>query len=154
MIREATFDDIPAVCSLLQRHHEGSEYACFSFDEGKLKADLRVAIKSANSAAWVAVDGDEIVGSCIGSIADVFLSRERLATSVCLLVDKERRNSAHGLWLLLKFKSWARSLPKVSKIVVGHTSGIGDQERVSQLLEKTGFTKYGGLYKDAEFENG
>jgi len=153
VIREATYDDFPAICQMLREHHPLSEYACFGFDEGKLKADLRVATRAhgrrerSTMCCFVAVEGDTVVGVCIGMVCDVLVSRDWLATISCLLVDEKRRTQAHGLWLITRFMKWAKAIPRVKKVAIGYTSGLGEPERVEGLFRTMGFEHYGSLWK-------
>lgn len=144
MIREGTFEDIPAVIKIIRDAHPNSDYKFTPFDEDETKRNLRLLINSKTDQLWVAVKDGAVVGACGGVTAKVFLSRAYIATTLFTIVADDGRGE--GLGLYRAYIEWATKQPRVMEVTVAYTSGMGDQDRVEALFKALDFERTGSTW--------
>lgn len=86
----------------------------------------------------------EMQGLMIGSIDEYFFSRERVASSVFLLVHPDHRGGLAAIKMVMAFRAWARSRV-ASEMYIGVASGVSMQ-RTGRFLSRLGLELSGGNY--------
>lgn len=144
MIRESTLADIPAILKLTRRVHEETHYREIPFSEERYTGVLRTMIASAQHVVLVAESGEDMVGFLLGTTSRHFFSGKLYATD--LIVYAVPGSGHAGAGLILRFLEWARAKPGVAQIIMGISSDIVDEQKVSALYERAGLKRVGGLF--------
>lgn len=83
-------------------------------------------------------------GLMIGSVDEYFFSRERIASSIFLLVHPDHRGGLAAIKMVMAFRAWARSRV-AAEMYIGVASGVSMQ-RTGRFLSKLGLELSGGNY--------
>ena len=86
----------------------------------------------------------ELHGLMIGSIDEYFFCRERIASSLFLLVHPEHRGGLAAIKMVMAFRAWAQSRA-AAEVYIGVASGVSMQ-RTGRFLSKLGLQLSGGNY--------
>jgi len=144
-VREAKFEDLLKIHELAKELLENSVYRGIEMDDTKFKRIVVMLMSSKLGKVFVVVDAADVpVGFLVGMVEDLFFSKKKYATDLCIYVKDEAR--AYGAFLVQRFVQWAKTIPSVVEITMGISSGIGDIDRVGEMYKKIGFTHTGGLY--------
>lgn len=88
--------------------------------------------------------GGALHGLMIGSIDEYFFCRERVASSVFLLVHPQHRGGLAAIKMVMAFRAWAQSRA-AAEVYIGVASGVSMQ-RTGRFLSKLGLQLSGGNY--------
>lgn len=86
----------------------------------------------------------EIHGLMIGSIDEYFFSRERIASSIFLLVHPDHRGGLAAIKMVMAFRAWAHARA-AAEMYIGVASGVS-MHRTGRFLFKLGLELSGGNY--------
>jgi hypothetical protein len=144
-IRLGDIPDMKAIVDLgMELLHE-SDFSDVAPDVPKFKLMVANMMGQKSSRVIVVVDDDDKPqGFLLGIIDDLFFSRKRYGTDIAFYIRKDYRHLAPKV--LKSFIDWAKSKPKVVRVTLGISSGIGDFERVGEMYGKLGLHKVGGIY--------
>jgi len=141
MIRNMTIADFPAVMQLGERLHEQSVYSDVPMDSRTIAATIGQCISSALGFAVVAVHDGKITGVMLGAAAPLWFSKSRSATDFVTYSEWP----GDGFRMVRRFIKWAWTLPNVTEITLGQSSGI-EPERAARLYSLLGMRRVGNLY--------
>ncbi len=136
LIRKGTVDDIDGLARLIAQLF--AIETDFKIDERKIRTGLRMLIGSDSSVAYVAVDGNEIVGMVTGQL---IVSTAVGGYSILLedmYIRKDHRRSGIGSMLITFLESW------------GKTRGCG---RIQLVADKTNIGAHVFYAKNGFFES-
>lgn len=144
-IRIGDVTDIDEICDLASELLKTGAYANIKPDEQKFRLFLAGMMGIKKGIILLVVDDkDKPQGFLFGVIEELFFSRQKMATDLAIYVRKEHRNMAPNL--LRTFVKWAQSKTKMSRIILGISSGIGDPRRTGKMYERLGFNQVGGIF--------
>jgi hypothetical protein len=83
-------------------------------------------------------------GLMIGSVDEYFFCRERVASSIFLLVHPEHRGGLAAIKMVLAFRAWAHARA-AAEVYIGVASGV-QMQRTGRFLSKLGLQLSGGNY--------
>lgn len=143
-IRTADIPDMDAIYELASEMHKQSIYNDIKPDETKFRLFVAGIMGSKGGIVLLIVDeNDKPQGFFLGVIEEFFFSRKRMATDITAYV---REGYLHYAPRLVKtFVTWAESKPRVVRITLGLSSGIGDPERTSKMYGTLGFEQIGSI---------
>ena len=144
MVREMEWDDIDCVVRMCRKMYPKSNYAPLEFNESKLRASLRKAVKERpwNFRVFV-LSSDHVIGG-IGCTVDTGMQTDDLiARDILLCVDKE--GTKHVKLLVKAYEEWATA--RGAKILMlGHTTGIGSSKAYTRFTRSMGYREVGCAY--------
>lgn len=144
-IRLGDVPDIKYICDIAEELLDRSCYAGIKPDEKKFKMTIASMMAYKTGYVIVVVDDDNIPqGFLLGMVEELFFSKEQVAADLAFYVREEYRRYAPRM--MSKFIKWAKAKPKVSKIILGISSGFGEPERIGKMYEKLGMTCTGSSY--------
>jgi hypothetical protein len=144
-IRLGDVPDIAAIVELAIELQEQSVYAGIKPDTAKFKLLVANMMGDKTSRVIVIVDDDDKPqGFLIGLVEELFFSRSRYATDLAVYVRKDFRNLAPIMFR--SFMQWAKTKPRVVRIMFGISSGVGDIERTGEMYKLLGMSACGGIY--------
>lgn len=146
-IRDATPEDLAAMCALGKRMHaESPRYSVLNYDEHKVELLLRNALDDDRYFLMVAEHDDgEVTGGFIGYIAPHWCSQDAVAADLALFVQQDRRGGIAAARLAREFIEWARS--RGAKLVnLGISTGV-QVEQSAALYRAIGLKQYGYLFE-------
>ena len=98
-----------------------------------------------NKCAFVAKDGDRLVGIMLGEVGEFIFNYEKVLQERLLFVEKDYRSKKIGVELLNTFIAWGESL-NVSDVWLNITSGM-EHTRVEKLFKTMGFEVIGTQWR-------
>jgi hypothetical protein len=144
-VREALVPELPAIHELAKELLEKSAYNGIVMDDQKFKRTAAFCLGSALGMALVVVDGEGVPqGFLLGMVDELFFSRSRYASDLCMYVRPPFRSAAPKM--IRMFVDWAKTIPGVVQISLGISSGIGNAARTGRMYEHIGFNHVGGIY--------
>lgn len=144
MIRAATPEDIPRMVDLGRvMHGESPTFCRVRFDADKLAATIASTITSAGGFAYVAEQGDAVVGGMLAMITPHYFSHDLVACDLALFMAPEHRGGMAAVRLLVLYVQWARS---VGAVLVQLGAVAGDpaaNEMLARVCERLGARRAG-----------
>lgn len=147
MVRNATLFDVEALHVLGQRLAEESpRYSpagMYNRDkaEALFKHLVGTLLVPGVGGAFVALEGDSIVGVLLGYVAEHVFSNVKFASDYVFYVAPEARGGTHAADLLRAFEQWAEANGAV-EIIPGVSSQI-NPEGVRKFYTRRGYRHYG-----------
>jgi hypothetical protein len=145
-IRLGGVTDIPAIWELaLELQKEGPSYKDIPPSKEKFVRLVANMMHLNSCRVTVVVDKDDKVqGFLLGMIEEFFWSTRRYATDMAVYVRAGFKH--HVPRLFREFIKWAESKPRVVRIILGLSSGIGSEKRTGKMYTKLGLSNVGGIY--------
>jgi hypothetical protein len=144
-IRLGDIPDIDAIVELALEVKEQSVYAGIKLDNHKFRLLVASMMGDKTSRVIVIVDDDDRPqGFLLGLVEELFFSRSRYATDLAVYVRKGYRNLAPAMFK--QFMQWAKTKPRVVRIMFGISSGVGDPARTGKMYQSLGLSLCGGIY--------
>lgn len=144
-VRVADIPDMDALCDLGEELLNHSVYANIKPDEEKFRRFVAGMMGIKTGTVLVVVDdNDKPQGFLLGVVDELFFSTRRQATDLAVYVREGYRHLAPRLFRT--FIKWAESKPRVERVTLGISSGIGDPERVGKMYGKLGLSQVGGIF--------
>lgn len=141
-IRRAAPDDKRELMTLARLMHEESpRFSRMSFAEGKASSVIDFLIADPSGCAFVADDGDRIVGMMGGIVVEHFFSRALTASDLVLYVLPQHRGSSVAVRLVRQFEQWAIAAGACEVVL-----SVGTElqaERTATLFERLGYARSG-----------
>jgi len=144
-VREAKSGDIKGLVKLIRVAHaeHGAEIA--TFDPDVTRNTFQRLINQTGGAVYALVNDDYRIVGCLALVVNqIWFSRTKEVVDMVFYVEPEARG--YGNRLLMAGTGWAKSLPGVSLITMGVTTGIDSDERLGRLYAHTGFKRVGSYY--------
>lgn len=139
--------DLAALVELGRLCHMESRFARLPYDGERVTERLAQMIVQPLSTTFFvkaqSADG-AMHGLMIGSIDEYFFCRERIASSIFLLVHPAHRGGLAAAKMVLAFRAWAQARV-AAEVYVGVASGVSMQ-RTGRFLSKLGLELSGGNY--------
>lgn len=130
------------VIDIATEMHRDSMFRDYSFDQGKLLAQIKLVSGYPDTAYFqLAVRNGEVFGGFYGTISRMFFSEQLMARDVGWWVKKERRGGGAAMLLLRGFEAWAKEKGAI-KVMIGQSSGI-DIDRTTKLYQHCGYRLVG-----------
>lgn len=139
-IRAALMDDIESVVELGKRGHALSRNAKYAFDEPGAKLLMAQCICNKRMCAFVAVDGDKIVGVLLGLDDTLPYLKLRIASDIVTYAE----SPGAGRQLLKRFTTWAFDERRVDQMLLGVTSG--NVTSTTAIYKRLGFEPVGAMF--------
>lgn len=138
-IRPATAEDVPRLAEMGRDFFAFSAFGEFA-DYDQSSASRSIQALRASGCVFVAVDGREIVGALIGTIAPLwFDDGARIASELAWWVNESHRHTAAGLRLYRAFEDWAGD-QQASAIVMSDLVVRGGDMPAARTFERLGYT--------------
>lgn len=142
IVRKATFADIPAMLEIGRRAHEASENADFPFDESGAKLLGAATMTQSGMCAFVAVEGEKIVGVLLGQTDKIPYAKLKYATDIVFYAAKPGAGRA----LMERFTHWALEERRVDQMLLGVSFGGKSARSANAFYKRMGFATVGGLF--------
>jgi len=139
--------DLAALVQLGRRCHLESRFARLPYDgERVAQRFARMIEQPLSTTFFVAARqaSGELHGLMIGTIDEYFFSRERIASSIFLLVHPEHRGGLAAIKMVMAFRAWAHARA-AAEMYIGVASGVSIH-RTGRFLSRLGLTLNGGNY--------
>lgn len=144
-IRLGDIPDMEAICELARELLEQSVYDGIEPDPQKFKMLAANMMGDKTSRVILVVDDqDKPQGILLGLVEEYFFSRRRYGTDLAIYVREGFRHLAPRM--VREFIHWAESKPRVDRIMLGVSSGIGDLDRIGRMYNQLGLSNIGGIY--------
>ena len=133
-IREGTADDLPRIVAMFADFVSSTQYAQYVGNDPKYSADMMRRMMESPDCAIFVVDSDDGVIGMLGVM--VFIqpfSGEKIASELFWWLDPKHRG--HGVWLLRRGESWARSQSAKRMSMMAPI----DKPRVGEIYEAVGY---------------
>jgi len=144
-IRLGDVPDIKAIWELALELRDQSSYAGIKADKEKFTRMVAGMMSDKTSRVIVIVDDDDQPqGFLLGLVEELFWSRSRYGTDLAVYVRAGYRRYVPRMFK--EFITWAESKPRVVRIILGLSSGIGTEERTGKVYNQLGLQDVGGLY--------
>lgn len=139
--------DVPPLVELGHVCHLESRFARLPYDAERVTQRFTHMIdKPLSTTFFVAArhTSGQVHGLMIGSIDEYFFCRERVASSIFLLVDPQHRGGLAAIKMVMAFRTWAHTRA-AAEVYIGVASGVAMQ-RTGRFLSKVGLQLSGGNY--------
>ena len=144
-IRLGDVPDISAIWDLAIELRDQSTYTGIKADKEKFTRMVAGMMGDKTSSVIVIVDDDnKPQGFILGLVEELFSSRSRYGTDLAVYVREGYRRYAPRMFK--EFIDWAESKPRVVRVILGLSSGIGTEERTGKMYNQLGLSSVGGLY--------
>lgn len=146
-IAPPTLNDIAPLVELGRLCHVESRFARLPYDGQRVAQRFAHMIEIPLSTTFFVAAHDasgQLHGLMIGSIDEYFFCRERIASSVFLLVHPERRGGLAAIKMVMAFRAWAHARA-ATEVYIGVASGV-TMQRTGRFLSKLGLQLSGGNY--------
>lgn len=146
-IAPPTLNDIAPLVELGRLCHVESRFARLPYDGQRVAQRFTRMIETPLSTTFFVAAHDasgQLHGLMIGSIDEYFFCRERIASSVFLLVHPERRGGLAAIKMVMAFRAWAHTRA-ATEVYIGVASGV-TMQRTGRFLSKLGLRLSGGNY--------
>jgi len=141
--------DEEAIFLLCEQAHYESKYAALTLDEPGLRRQINHDINATRTNGIILAereraDGErEIVGLLSAVGGKLSFAHVISCSALIFYIQPDARNSRAALLLLKAFEKWAKNR-KAYEMAIHVTMGRADDARVSQMLERKGFSSGGG----------
>jgi hypothetical protein len=153
MIRQARFQDLPALAAMLREMHGRSKYAGrVAISDKRLEATLLGMIAgqaqcgAGASFCRIAERGNEPVGFMAGLLDPVYHIGDKLTANDVYLYARPGAGSAAAR-LVRAYVEWAAANPKVVEIKLSWTDALPGAGRIGTLYSRHGFRQAGAIYE-------
>jgi len=144
-IRLGDIPDMDAICDLATELQEMSSYAGIEPDRQKFRLLVANMMGDKTSRVIVVVDDDDNPqGFLLGLVEEFFFSRRRFGTDIAVFVRDGHRHLAPRMYR--EFMRWVVTKPRVDRIMLAVSSGIGNPARVGRMFNQLGLSSVGGIY--------
>lgn len=146
-IAPPTLSDIVPLVELGRLCHVESRFARLPYDGERVAQRFAHMIETPLSTTFFVAARDasgQLHGLMIGSIDEYFFCRERIASSVFLLVHPEHRGGLAAIKMVMTFRAWAHARA-AAEVYIGVASGV-TMQRTGRFLSKLGLQLSGGNY--------
>lgn len=156
MIRDARFEDIPAIMAVIRWGYQQSDYAkkgLCGLDEKEAKRLLVNAIqrhgrgRNAGSFVQVAERDGKVEGFIVGILSRVYHIGDRLMASDLFWLCTPMVPPRDPRRLMRNMIEWGKGVDGVIEIRCGTTAILGDPERAGAILRSLGLEPYGAIYR-------
>lgn len=139
LVRTARYDDIPELCSFVEKYHcERSNLKDIPFDRKAMAATLDYSLSARNHIIYVYSTDVGIKGFIMGSVEPFPHNRKYLWAGDAMFIA----DSGGGM-LLKRFLSWAKA-NKAKRIYMAVSTG---DDSADMLYEAMGMERTGGMYR-------
>ena len=136
MIREATYDDLPALIELGRAMHaESPNWSPWRFDAERLRVTLAGLVDAPHGCLLVAESADGLTGGMVAVAARHWCCDVLQATDLALFVDPEHRGGTTAARLVRAYLAWCASRGAVP--MAGVSTGV-NAERTQALFQALG----------------
>lgn len=143
IVREATYEEIPALLEMARMMHAESDYGPVPFEDEMCQIFLEIVVNETDHVALVAVKDNEIVGAFLGAVVPYFFSRQLRVSDITLYVLPEHRGSSAAYRLDQAAEAWGES-----KGAVRNYRGITtNNPKADAFYKKMGYDCIGGFYR-------
>lgn len=143
-VRVVEPQDYEQILALCRKMHEDSRYNDFDFDISKITHYFRNALIGDPINAWVALDGDKVVGFlCAHAVEHVFC-KSKIAQDIGFYIRPDARDSLTALRMVRAFLKWAEE-QGVREVLMATTVGH-EPKKVAQLFEACGLQEIGTVH--------
>lgn len=159
MIRNAKFEDIPAIIELLHDAFSRSHYAKEKVGAIDVKEAKRLLLQSIQrhgyshgGACWVQVAESHgiITGLILGTLVRVCVIGDKLMATDLFWIASNIVEPGDPYALMKGMINWAKSCPEVVEVKCGSTAIIRDNpEEAAAVLKRLGLKRYGVIYREA-----
>lgn len=142
-----SLQDIASLVELGRLCHLESRFARLPYDGERVAQRFAHMIEHPLSTTFFVAAhdaGGHLHGLMIGSIEEYFFCRERIASSVFLLVHPAQRGGLAAIKMVIAFRAWAQARG-AAEVYIGVASGVSMQ-RTGRFLSKLGLQLSGGNY--------
>ena len=156
-VRDAKFQDVPAMVDLLQMQFRKSHYfrdGTVNVDEAETKRLLVTGIQrhggrfGGNTFIQVAETDGMVTGLILGTLARVYSIGDKLMATDLFWTANGNVDPRDPIKLMQNMVRWAWESPHVIEVRVGATAVIEEKaERVAVALERIGMQAYGLIYR-------
>jgi GNAT superfamily N-acetyltransferase len=136
--------DILAMIALGRAMHAEGRFKKFHYDEARLLATGRAALKLGNPGIILAERNGELVGMATAVASEQFFSPAKVASLHLLYVRRDARHGRSGVLLLRALRRWAQAAGAL-ELNISTTMGV-DMARSDRFLRRLGFKQTGGNY--------
>lgn len=136
--------DILAMIALGRAMHAEGRFKKFFYDETRLLAAGRAALKLGNPGIILAERNGELVGMATAVASEQFFSPAKVASLHLLYVRRDARHGRAGVLLLRALRRWAQAAGAL-ELNISTTMGV-DMARSDRFLRRLGFKQTGGNY--------
>jgi len=143
-VRRAMLEDVDDIVAIARRfHRESPIHSRLSFNDGKVRHLITVALEDHDWLPCVAVDREGICGAALIFALPDFFSYDKVAGDFAFYVMPERRGSRASLLLLDHIMDWAER-KGVKRLDIGIRTGI-NQDAAERFFVKRGMHRTGSL---------
>lgn len=139
--------DITTLVELGHLCHLESRFARLPYDAARVAQRLTYMIdKPLTTTFFVAAHhaSGAVHGLMIGSVDEYFFCRERVASSIFLLVHPQHRGGLAAIKMVMAFRAWAHARA-AAEVYIGVASGV-QMQRTGRFLSRVGLQLSGGNY--------
>lgn len=136
--------DIHAMIALGRQMHAEGRFKKYPYDEARLLAAGKSALKLGNPGIILVERNGELVGMATVVASEQFFSPAKVASLHLLYVRKDARRGRAALLLLRALRRWAQAASAL-ELNISTTMGVG-MDRSDRFLRKLGFRQTGGNY--------
>lgn len=157
MIRDARFQDIPAVVGVIESAMRRSHYAdgrMGEIDVREAKRLLMTAIQrhghKNGGGCWVQVAETDgiITGFILGTLDRLYAVGTKLMATDLFWLSTPSVDPKDSIALMRGMIAWAEGCPNVVEIKCGVTSTINDDfTKAGNILQRLGLSRYGEIYR-------
>jgi GNAT superfamily N-acetyltransferase len=147
MIRQATYDDLPALTLMGEAMLQETVYRVIQFDARRAMDFTAQLIEMENGYVGVYEQDGELCGAMLGAAQPAWFGDgvDQLAHDLFLYVRPASRHSRVAPALIEDFKQWACSQPNVRQVRVATSAG-GAGQGANVLFERAGFEPVGKVF--------
>ncbi len=145
VIKKATQNNVMDCISACRCLFSDSKYSSTGgeFDVDQVMANAWVIVSRDDYGAWLAYDGDKVIGFLAGHISETLFDKQLSAFDDLFYVLPESQNNGAGKQLFHAYESWARERG-ATKLYITLTSDI-DTENTLQKIQSQGFEHWGSV---------
>ena len=139
--------DVLALVEVGRRFHLESRFSRLPYDAERVSQRFRRMIEQPLSTTFFVAakhTSGAVHGLMIGSVDEYFFCRERVASSIFLLVDPRHRGGLAAIKMVMAFRAWAHART-ATELYIGVASGV-QMQRTGRFLSKLGLQLSGGNY--------
>ena len=139
--------DILPMVELGRSCHLESRFSRLPYDAERVSQRFRHMIEQPLSTTFFVAAkhaSGTVHGLMIGSVDEYFFCRERVASSIFLLVDPQHRGGLAAIKMVMAFRAWAHTRT-AAEVYIGVASGV-QMQRTGRFLSKLGLQLSGGNY--------
>lgn len=139
--------EIPPLVELGHLCHLESRFSRLPYDSERVAKRFKLMIDQPLSTTFFVAarhSSGQMHGLMIGSVDEYFFCRERVASSIFLLVHPDYRGGLAAIKMVMAFRAWAYTRA-AAELYIGVASGV-QMQRTGRFLSKLGLQLSGGNY--------